>query len=147
MSIQTTDYTASRFRVKGDGDLAQPALGFLLQRLREGRRDSLRDVAQLADIDHAYIYRLETGGKEAPSDDVLSKLIKALKAEHRESEMLRYLAKHPETPAGLVEHVLADKTVTFEEFSAAAGAVFRGTARPDYAKLIERVRRIISMED
>jgi transcriptional regulator with XRE-family HTH domain len=127
--------------------LAQPALGFLLQRLRDERRDSLRDVAQHADIDHAYVYRLETGGKEAPSDEVLSKLIKALKAEPREAEMLRYLAKHPETPTGLVEHVLGDKTVTLEEFSAAAGAAFRGTARPDYAKLIERVRRIISMED
>lgn len=127
--------------------MAQPALGFLLQRLREQRRDSLRDVSQLAGIDHAYIYRLETGGKESPSEEVLSKLVKALKAEDREAEMVRYLAKHPETPTGLVEHVLGDKTVTFEEFSAAAGAAFRGAARPDYAKLIERVRRIISMED
>ena len=127
--------------------MAQPALGFLLQRLREARRDSLRDVAQLADIDHAYIYRLETGGKESPSEEALSKLIKALKAEEREAEMLRYLAKHPETDTALVEHVLQDKTVTFEEFSSVAGAAFRGTVRPDYAKLIDRVRRIIAMED
>ena len=127
--------------------MAQRALGFLLQRLREERRDSLRDVAKLAGVDHAYLYRLETGDKEAPSEEVLSKLIKALKAEERDAEMLRYLAKHPETPAALVEHVLSDKTVTFDEFSAVAGAAFRGNVRPDYAKLIERVRRIMGEEE
>ena len=127
--------------------MAQPALGFLLQYLRERRRDSLRDVGQLAGIDHAYIYRLETGGKDSPSEDVLAKLIKALRAVEREAEMLRYLAKHPETKTGLVEHVLKDNTVTFVEFASVAGAAFRGSSRPDYAKLIERMRRIIAMED
>ena len=29
-------------------------------------------------VDHAYIYRLETGAKEAPSDEVINKLILAL---------------------------------------------------------------------
>jgi transcriptional regulator with XRE-family HTH domain len=128
-------------------DLALTGLGFLLQHLREERRDSLRDVAKLADIDHAYYYRLETGGKESPSDDVLAKIIKALKAGEREAEMLRYLAKHPETDTALVEYALKDKTVTSEEFSSAAGAVFRGNIRPDYPKLIERVRRMLSMEE
>ena len=127
--------------------MAQPALGFLLQHLREERRDSLRDVAKLAGVDHAYLYRLEIGDKESPSDDVLSKLIKALKAEKREEEMLRYLARHAETDAALVSYVLTDKSVTFEEFSSAAGAAFRGNVRPDYPKLIARVRRILSMEE
>jgi HTH-type transcriptional regulator, competence development regulator len=127
--------------------LAQPALGFLLQSLREERRDSLRDVAKLAGVDHAYLYRLETGDKESPSDDVLSKLIKALKAEKREEEMLRYLARHAETDAALVDCVLKDKSVTFQEFSSAAGAAFRGNVRPDYPKLIARVRRILSTEE
>lgn len=125
--------------------MAQPALGFLLQRLREERRDSLRDVATAATTDHAYLYRLETGAKESPSDEVLARLIKALKAEKREAEMLRYLAKHPEADPGLVEYVMNDKTVTFEEYASAAGAAFRGP-RPDYAKLIERVRRMLSEE-
>ena len=43
--------------------------------------------------------------------------------------------------------VLKDKTVTFEEFTSVAGAAFRGNVRPDYAKLIERLRRVITMED
>lgn len=127
--------------------MAQSALGFLLRYLREQRGLSLRELAQLADIDHAYIYRLETGAKEAPSGEVLTKLIKALKAQKREAEMLRYLAEHPDTDAALVTHVLADATVSYEVFASAAGAAFRGTSRPDYPKLIERVRRILSEEE
>jgi transcriptional regulator with XRE-family HTH domain len=126
--------------------MTQSALGLLLQTLREERGLSLREVAQLGDIDHAYVYRLETGAKESPSDDVLSKLIKALKAGKREAEMLRYLAKHAETDPALVAHVLNDKTVAYEIFAAAASAAFRGNVRPDYAKLIERVRRIMEEE-
>ena len=127
--------------------MAQPAFGLLLQRLREERRLSLRELGQLAEIDNAYIYRLENGEKESPSDEALTKLIRALKAPKREAEMLRYLAAHPEVDPGLAEHVLTDPTITFEEFSAAAGMAFRGTVRPEYSKLIERIRRILKEEN
>jgi transcriptional regulator with XRE-family HTH domain len=126
--------------------MAQPALGFLLQKLREARGLSLRDLALLAGIDHAYIYRLETGDKEAPSEEVLSKLIRALKPGKREADMLRYVAGHTDTDAGLVAYVLGEPTVSMEVFSAAAGAVYRGSVRPDYPKLIDRVRRILGDE-
>jgi hypothetical protein len=126
--------------------MAQPALGFLLQKLREARGLSLRDLALLAGIDHAYIYRLETGDKEAPSEEVLSKLIRALKPGKREADMLRYIAGHTDTDAGLVAYVLGEPTVSMEVFSAAAGAVYRGSVRPDYPKLIDRVRRILGDE-
>jgi transcriptional regulator with XRE-family HTH domain len=126
--------------------MAQPALGFLLQSLREQRGLSLRELAQLADVDHAYIYRLETGDKESPSEEVLAKLIRALKVGKREADMLRYLAQHTETDAALVAHVLKEPTVTYEIFASVASAVFRGTGRPDYPKLIERVRKILDAE-
>lgn len=126
--------------------MAQPALGVLLQKLRQDRGLSLRELMQLAGIDHAYIYRLETGAKESPSDEVLSKLIRALKAGRREADMLRYVADHPETDAGLVAHVLGDPTVPFDIFMSAAASVFRGTIRPDYAQLIARVRKILAAE-
>jgi HTH-type transcriptional regulator, competence development regulator len=126
--------------------LPQSALGFLLQNLREERRLSLRELAQLAGIDHAYIYRLETGAKESPSDEVLAKLIRALKAPKREADMLRYLAAHPEAEAGLVAHVRQDPTITYEVFAATASTAYRGTARPDYATRIARVRRILTEE-
>ena len=119
-------------------------LGFLLQHLRERRGLSLRELGQLADTDHAYIYRLEQGEKGAPSEDVLVRLIRALKAERREAEMLRFLAAYPETAQGLVVEVLNDPSVTYEVFAAAAGAAFRGSARPNYGQLLARVRRILS---
>ncbi len=127
--------------------MAQSALGYLLRNLREERGLSLRELAQLADIDHAYVYRLETGDKESPSDEVLSRLIRALKAPRREAEMLRYITAHPETDAELVAQVRQDPTATYQIFAAVAGAVYRGTARRDYPRLIERVRRILSEED
>jgi HTH-type transcriptional regulator, competence development regulator len=126
--------------------MAQAALGAMLQFLREQRGLSLRELARLADIDHAYIYRLESGDKESPSDEVLSKLTRALKMDKREADMLKFVAEHGSTNVGLVTHVLTDKGVSYEIFAAAAGAVFRGATRPDYAKLIERVRKILGAE-
>jgi len=127
--------------------MGQTALGLLLEYLREERGLKLRELAQLSSVDHAYIYRLESGDKESPSEDVLSKLIRHLRAGKREAEMLRYLAEHTETDPELMKHVLADKTVTYEIFTGVAGAAFRGNARPDYPKLIERVRRILGEEN
>ena len=127
--------------------MKENALGFLLQHLRERRGLSLREFGQLANTDHAYIHRLERGEKVAPSDDVLVRLIRALKADRREAEMLRFLAAHPETAQELVVEVLNDPTVTYEIFATAAGAAFRGNARPKYAQLLARVRKILSEEN
>lgn len=127
--------------------MAQAALGFLLRNLREERGLSLRELAQLAEIDHAYVHRLETGARESPSEEVLSKLVRALKAPKREAEMLRYLAAHTETDPGFVAHARQDASVTFDEFSSAAGMAFRGPGRPDYSTRIQRVRRILRNED
>ena len=126
--------------------MSEPALGFLLQHLRNKRGLSLRELSQLTGVDHAYIHRLETGAKESPSKEVLSKLIRALKVDKREVDMLRYLAEHTQTDSELVESVLADKTITYEIFVMTAGASFRGP-RPDYPKLIERVRRFFGEEN
>lgn len=127
--------------------MAHTGLGYLLQDLREARGLSLRELSQLADIDHAYIYRLETGAKESPSSEVLTKLVRALKASKREAEMLRYLAAHPNVEAGFVEYVSKDPSVSFDVFASAAGMVFRGPGRPDYATRIARVRQVLNGED
>jgi transcriptional regulator with XRE-family HTH domain len=126
--------------------MTQPAFGLLLQHLREERRLSLRELGQLGEIDHAYVYRLENGEKESPSEEALTKLVRALKAPKREAEMLRYLAEHPQVEPGLVAHVLTDPSVTVQEFSSVAGIAFRGTRRPEYPILIERVRRLLRDE-
>ena len=127
--------------------MAQPAFGLLLQRLREERRLSLRELGQLAGIDHAYIFRLEIGEKDSPSEEALAKLLRALKAPKRETDMLRYLAAHPEVDSGPVFHVLTDPTITLDEFTAVAGMAFRGTGRPEYPRLIERIRKILQEEN
>ena len=126
--------------------MAKVSLGLLLQHLRNERALSLRELAQLSGVDHAYIYRLETGAKETPSDGVLSKLIRALKAVKREADMLRYLAAHTDTDPELVREVVADKTVDYEVFAMVAGAAYRGV-RPDYTKLIARARTLLAEDD
>jgi transcriptional regulator with XRE-family HTH domain len=123
------------------------ALGFLLRDLRKERALNLREVAQLADVDHAYIQRMETGAKSSPSDEVLAKLAKALRAPKRETEMLSYLAKSPETAVSLVEFVRGEPTVTFVEFRGLSTLAYRGSARPDYATSLMRLRALWGDED
>ena len=126
--------------------MTKTGFGLLLQNLREGRKLSLRELAQLSEVDHAYIYRLENGEKVSPSEDVILKLIRALKAGKREADMIRYLAKHTDTDNTLVDLILKDPTISYEIFTSVAGAAFRGSGRPDYPKLIERVRKILKEE-
>jgi transcriptional regulator with XRE-family HTH domain len=126
--------------------MTKTGFGLLLQNLREGRKLSLRELAQLSEVDHAYIYRLENGEKVSPSEDVILKLIRALKAGKREADMIRYLAKHTDTDNTLIDLILKDQTISYEIFTSAAGAAFRGSGRPDYPKLIERVRKILKEE-
>lgn len=46
--------------------------------LREERGWSSGDLAEAADVSRAYLWQLETGGKENPSFDVLQKIARAL---------------------------------------------------------------------
>lgn len=117
------------------------SLGVLLRTLREQRGLSLRETAQLSDLDHAYIYRLESGAKDSPSEDAVASLIKGLKPQKREADMLRFFVDYGPVDPDLVEHVLKDPSITFEEFVAVAGMAFRSTVKRDYAALVERVRR------
>lgn len=119
------------------------ALSILLRKLREKRGLTLRELGQLADIDHAYIHRLETGAKEAPSGDTLRKLIRALKPAARDAAVLNYVIANPAVSAGLAEYAMEDQTVTVEEVAIAAGVVYRGPVRQDYKTVIERVRRML----
>ena len=69
--------------------------GPLLRAMREERGLSLRELGRLTDIDHAYIHRLETGAKEAPSDEVIVKLTRALKADKQATDQLLNLRWRP----------------------------------------------------
>ncbi|MEO8453605.1 MAG: helix-turn-helix transcriptional regulator [Sphingomicrobium sp.] len=123
------------------------ALGALLRRLRDARGLNFREVAQLAKVDHAYIQRLETGAKTSPSEEVLTRLIKALKAPKREGLMLPFLARHPDTLPALVDFVEDDDNISFEEFRGLATLAHRGTGRPDYAVQLARLRAFWDDDD
>lgn len=122
--------------------MLESALGRWLKGLRDVRGLSLREVAQRSQVDHAYIHRLETGAKEAPSEDVIKKLINALSPPTREVEILRFLASHPNVDAELAEFAARDVSVTPEEFHMLTTVVNRG-ARPNYAISLERIRRFM----
>jgi len=127
--------------------MGESALGFLLRSLREERGLSLREAAQLAELDHAYIHRLETGEKESPSEEALAKLIRALKPPKRESEMLQFVAANAAVRPDLIVFVRDDLSVTYAEFSALSGIAFRGPARPDYKTMLARIRKILGSEN
>src|SRR5438477_12283177 len=93
------------------------AFSTALTKLRERRTLSGREFSKLADVDHAYESRLESGEKENPSDETIDKLLRGLKlrTSDRDAQMLRYLAKHSETRIDLVTYVLEDPSVTIEE--------------------------------
>jgi HTH-type transcriptional regulator, competence development regulator len=122
------------------------ALGVLLRFLREQRGLSLRELGRLAEVDHAYVHRLETGSKESPSAAVIGRLAKALKAGKREANILLYLAAHPDTPTELADRVTNDPTITYEVFTGAASMAFRGK-RPNLDQIIQRVRSFMDEEE
>lgn len=126
--------------------MPESALGIWLKALRDRLGLSLRDVAQRSEVDHAYIYRLETGAKEAPSDEIVNKLISGLAPPKRDLEILRFLASHPNVDASLVEFVRADANISFDEFHMLTTVVNRG-ARPDYATSLARIRRFMREEE
>src|ERR1043165_8653678 len=109
-------------------------LGTAITKLRERRTLSIRELSTLADVDHAYISRLENGEKTNPSPDAIERLLKGLKPGEREGRMLRWLSEHPDADPKLVAQVLEDSQVTFEEFTIVAATVHRGPVRPDPAK-------------
>ena len=120
--------------------MAQSGLGLLLRKLREARTLSTRELGQLAEIDHTYIYRLESGEKQAPSDDLLKRLLRVLKAGEREVEMAQWLASNDANP-DWVEHTLMKPDLTAEMFEMGASMRHRGTGRPDMEDIEARVRK------
>ena len=118
------------------------ALGTVLRDLRESKGFSLRELAQLASIDHAYIHRLETGEKESPSKEVLEKLVKVLKPRRRDIEILRYVAVHLDINPDLVDLAIKDNSVSFEVFLTAANMKFRSSSEIPARELIDRAQKL-----
>jgi transcriptional regulator with XRE-family HTH domain len=121
------------------------AFGTVLRRLREGRGLSLREVSQLADVDHAYVHRLETGAKEAPSADALARLFRALKPTKRQEQVLRFLVGR-DVALDLVDAAIVDDPeVVLEDLASVAQMSFRGkkpTGVDEWRHAIAKVRKL-----
>lgn len=127
--------------------MTQTGLGLALKVLRERRTLSLREFSQLAGVDHAYVYRLETGEKTSPSPEMMTKLLKTLKLNERDAAIVDWLVEHAEANPDVIAQALEDETIPLEVVTAAASTRYRGTTRPDAATLIARVRRVFGEED
>lgn len=126
--------------------MPESALGVWLNGSRERSKMSLRDLAQRSEVDHAYIYRIETGAKEAPSKDVINKLASALSLTPRDTQVFHFLVAHPNTDLGILHFIRETPDINFEEFHMLTTVVNRGT-KPDYATSIVRIRRILREDD
>ena len=121
------------------------AFGTVLKRLREGRGHSLREVSQLAELDHAYLHRLETGEKVAPSDDALKGICRALKPTERHERVLRFLVGRDVALDLVDESIVDDPEIALEDFESAAQMSFRGrkpTGPAEWRKAIDRIRQV-----
>jgi HTH-type transcriptional regulator, competence development regulator len=103
--------------------------GSALRHFREERTLSLRELATLSGVDHAYIHRLEAGDKTAPSPDVLEKLSRGLKLTVHKRRVLELLTAASSMDGQLFELAL-EAPDRFDLVKVAATMSFRG-ARPE----------------
>lgn len=122
-------------------DMAESAFGVVLRELREARQLSLRDLGALAEVDHAYIAKIERGDKEPPPEETVTRLVRHLKATAHQVAVLRFLRTSNAVDPALALHALTNLEATPDILAIAATAVHRGVARPSPAELIERARR------
>ncbi|MEW8418839.1 MAG: helix-turn-helix transcriptional regulator [Candidatus Thiodiazotropha endolucinida] len=105
------------------------SFGYALKRFREERGLSPRELGKLADIDHAYIYRLEKDEKTAPSEKKVESLSRTLKLDARRSELMRLLVGKT-VHTNLIDIFIEDEDRPLERLEPLALMSFRGK-RPE----------------
>lgn len=117
--------------------------GGFLERLRTEKGLSFRQLGQLADIDHAYVHRLETGEKADPSDDIVNGLIRGLRPGERKARILRLLVGQS-VDEDLLDEVLENTEVAIEDFESAAKMRSRGRpiGREAWRRVLEQIMKI-----
>jgi transcriptional regulator with XRE-family HTH domain len=118
------------------------SFGYALRKFRDGRGLSLRELATLCGIDHAYIHRLEKDEKTSPSDDVIEALARNLKLNARRARMLRFLVGK-NADESLIDLFLEEEDQPVEFFESLATMSFRGKrpeSKDEWRKLAERLK-------
>jgi HTH-type transcriptional regulator, competence development regulator len=116
--------------------------GDALKRFREDRGLSLRELDKLSGVNYAYIQRLESNEKVAPSDEKIDALCSALKLSAQRRELLRVLLTSPAVPDALFDAMLQHAAATVDAFIVASRVSFRGkrpTTTADWIKQIDEI--------
>ena len=121
--------------------VAESAFGAVLRELRENRQLSLRDLGTLAEVDHAYIAKIERGEKEPPPEETFTRLLRHLKATTHQVAVLRFLRTSNAIDPALALHALTNTEATPDILAIAGTVVHRGAVRPSPADLIQRAKR------
>jgi hypothetical protein len=91
------------------------------------------------------VHRLETGEKEAPSDDALARLFKAVKPTKRQEHILRFLVGRDVSLDLVDPSIVDDPDIALEDLESAAQMSFRGKTPSgvlEWRIVIEKVRRL-----
>ncbi len=119
--------------------------GTALNRFRTERGLSLRELATLSGVDHAYIHRLESGDKTAPSPDVMDKLARALKLSPVRRKFFEFTAMAGAIDDHLFEVGFKDPE-RLETIKVAATMSFRG-AKPsteeEWRSKLDQIQELI----
>lgn len=117
--------------------------GSYIAELRDRKNLSLRELEKRADdLNHVYIWRLERGDRDAPSDTTVEKLSKALELTQREREIVSLLLK-TNIDDRLYDLIVERPDIPIEDIEPVATMSFRGNRPADQAswlKCIEMVK-------
>lgn len=127
--------------------MAESAFGVVMRSLRERRELSLRDLGTLAEVDHAYISKIERGEKEPPPEETFGRLVRHLKPSAHELTVLKFLHGNSGVDPGLAVHALSDPEASPQILNIAISGVHRGSARPSPAEWIRRAKRAKDIMD
>lgn len=125
------------------------SFGYVLKKFREDRGLSPRELGKLAEIDHAYIYRLEKDEKTSPSEKTVDSLVRTLKLTPRRAELLRMLVGKT-VNTKLIDVFIEDEDRPLERMEPLALMSFRGK-RPethdDWRTKDDQLREFLEVED
>ena len=113
--------------------------GDALKRFREDRGLSLRELDKLSGVNYAYIQRLESNEKIAPSDEKIDALCGALKLSAQRRELLRVLLSNSPVPDALFDAMFQHGLATVDAFVIASRVSFRGKRPTTALEWIEKL--------
>ena len=100
--------------------------GDALRLFREERGLSLRELGTLSGVNYAYIQRLESNDKTAPSEEKIDALSSALKLTAQRRGLLRALITMSPVPDALFEAMRQHPPATVDAFIVSSKVSFRG---------------------